>query len=413
GSEPTSVKTGGGFGAGAVAQFPRWQGVLEETDGLIVAADAEIYNRGELGAVPTDSSPAQVIAALYCKLGPAWMEKISGTFSAAIWDPSKRRLMLVTDRFGIRPLVYAEREGFLAFASRLRSVTRLPAIERRIRPESILNYLFYSMVPSPDTIFEGMHKLPAGHFLLWQEGRTEVGCYWDLAFPEENRSRSFFASCLRNELERAVGRVLSDSGQSGSVGCFLSGGTDSSTVTGMVGRLTGATPRTFSIGFDVPGYNEIEYARAVVRHFGAEHQEYFVSAEDTARAIPAIVAEYDEPFGNASAVPTLYCARMAQANGIRMMLAGDGGDELFGGNERYAREQVFDLYQEIPGFLRRGVIEPLLFSFPADAAVPLVDRARKYIRRATLPQPERFFSYNFLSEIPPGEVFSDDFLLAV
>jgi asparagine synthase (glutamine-hydrolysing) len=416
GGEPVVEKSGPGFGAGALVQFPRWQAVEQQADGLIVAADAEIYNRRELEALLETAAadpPTRIIAALYRRFERRWVEKVSGTFAAAIWDPATERLMLATDRFGVRPLLFAESGGSLFFSSRLIALRRSGGLDLRIKPESIYNYLFYAMVPTPDTIFRGGQKLPPGHVLLWQKGRAELQSYWDIAFAEADRSQAELGAELRREIEESVGRALSDWSAPRAVGCFLSGGTDSSTVVGMVRKLTALAPRAFSIGFDVPGYNEIDYARIAARHFGAEHHEYFVTAEDTARAIELIVDEYDEPFGNASVVPTFYCARLARSQGVELMLAGDGGDELFGGNERYASDRVLALYQEIPAVLRRHVIEPLVFSFPQEAAVPLVGRARSYIRRATLPLPARYFSYNLLSTVSAAKIFTDDFLREV
>lgn len=151
----------------------------------------------------------------------------------------------------------------------------------------------------------------------------------------------------------------------GKAACFLSGGTDSSTVAGMIGRAAGTAAATYSIGFDAQGYDEMEYARLASRHFGTQHHEYYVTPADLVKGIPHVAASYDQPFGNSSALPAYYCALMARDDGVTRILAGDGGDELFGGNVRYAKNRVFDAYQRVPGLLRRGLLEPWLGGAPA------------------------------------------------
>src|SRR5262249_16699723 len=142
-----------------------------------------------------------------------------------------------------------------------------------------------------------------------------------------------------------------------SVGTFLSGGTDSSTVAGMLGEVTGQPARTYSIGFDAQGYDEMAYARIAARHFNTRHNEYYVTSDDVVSAIPQIAAVHDQPFGNASAVPTFYCAKLARDDGVDVLLGGDGGDELFGGNDRYATQYLYSLYSDLPSGLRKGLIE--------------------------------------------------------
>jgi asparagine synthase (glutamine-hydrolysing) len=165
---------------------------------------------------------------------------------------------------------------------------------------------------------------------------------------------------------------------------------------------------TFSIGFEEARFNELEYARISARAFQTSHHEYLVNAHDCAEAIPDMVRYFDEPFGNSSAIPTYFCARLAAQNGVKTLLAGDGGDELFGGNSRYLTDKVFAAYERIPSLMRRGVLEPLLRSIPIRKGV--VAKARSYVRRANLPQPERFFSYNLLLDNPIEVIFEPDFV---
>jgi asparagine synthase (glutamine-hydrolysing) len=212
-----------------------------------------------------------------------------------------------------------------------------------------------------------------------------------------------------HRLEESVRRQVDGK----SIGAFLSGGTDSSTIAGMIGRITGQPARTYSIGFDAKGYDEMEYARITAKHFGTEHHEYYVTPDDVLAAIPAIANLYGNPYGNSSAVPTYYCARCAKRDGVDVMLAGDGGDELFGGNARYARQWLFSLYDRVPRGLRRSVIESLLFAVPAGERIPGIRKARSYARQASIPMPERLETYNLLSHLGGGNVFTPAFLGAV
>ena len=192
-----------------------------------------------------------------------------------------------------------------------------------------------------------------------------------------------------------------------SIGAFLSGGTDSSTVTGMIKKLDHKV-KTFSIGFDEPGYNELHYARIAAKHFGAEHHEYVVTPEDVLRTVDIIIDAYDEPFGNASAVPTYYCALLAKEHVVDTLLAGDGGDEIFGGNERYVANNIFSLYHKIPPILRERLLDPGISKIPS--AISFIDKAKKYVRRANIPQPDRFYSYNPVMALGKEEIFSSELL---
>lgn len=195
------------------------------------------------------------------------------------------------------------------------------------------------------------------------------------------------------------------------VGAFLSGGTDSSTITGMMSRMGRGRVKTFSIGFAEQPFNELGYAEIAARRFSTDHHTYLVTASDCFEALPNMIRSFDEPFGNSSAIATYFCARLAGQNGVKTLLAGDGGDELFGGNAWYATDKAFQLYQDVPGFLRKGMVEPLLGLLPFENG--LVGKARRYVRRSNLPAFERVMSYHFLCAHAPQEIFEPDFLHAL
>ena len=197
------------------------------------------------------------------------------------------------------------------------------------------------------------------------------------------------------------------------IGAFLSGGTDSSTVATMLTAVHEPPPRTYSIGFAADEFNEMKYARITAQRLGAHAHEYYLTPEDVVAAIPIIARAYDEPFGNDSAVPTYFCAKMAHEDGVRVMLAGDGGDEIFGGNTRYAKQKVFEAYGRIPSALRRALIEPLAFALPGHEHIPPLRKLGSYIRQASVPLPDRLETYNFLHRLPFADVFEPDFLAAI
>jgi len=193
-------------------------------------------------------------------------------------------------------------------------------------------------------------------------------------------------------------------------GAFLSGGTDSSTIAGMLGQVTGQPARTYSIGFNAQGYDEMEFARIAARHFGTRHQEYYVTPDDVVSAIPLIAAVHDQPFGNSSAVPTYYCAKLAKNDGVDVLLGGDGGDELFGGNERYAKQYLYSLYSDLPHALRKGLIEPFLGVLPSKG---ILGKVQRYVGNASIPMPARYDNYNLLERLGSEVVFTAEFLNAV
>jgi asparagine synthase (glutamine-hydrolysing) len=274
-----------------------------------------------------------------------------------------------------------------------------------------VDYLQYSCIPAPRTIFKGICKLEPGQ--MWEGNHPELRqAYWDLHYDEDNvdlRPEEAWASELYSAIETAVRHSMGLLVPYNSMGCFLSGGTDSSSVAGLAGRVSGAPPHTFSIGFDDPRYNEIGYARIAAESFGADHHEYFVKPDDISQLIHKAAHSYDEPFGNSSIIPTYYCARLAAANGMTYLLAGDGGDELFGGNERYVKDPVFQRYSNLPQWLRQGLIEPSIQLGNSLMHLSLLEKAGRYVKRANIPLPDRLYSYSFFSEADPASLFHPSF----
>jgi len=326
---------------------------------------------------------------------------VTGDFAVGIRQVSGRTFLAV-DRFATQPLCYRVGPDGLHFAQR---ADALAGPNAEIDPQAIYDYLYFHMIPSPRTIFKDVFRLPAGHCALFENGQLTVAPYWVPRF-EEDRRPSFEdrRAEFRQLLDQAVLRRLDGSKPA----CFLSGGTDSSTVAGLIGKVGGRPAATYSIGFDAAGYDEMQYARLAAKHFGAEHHELYVTPKDLVQNIPNVAAHYDQPFGNSSALPAYCCARMASEDGVTRLLAGDGGDELFGGNSRYAKQRIFGWYGAVPGPLRRGLLEPM-FGMSGLAKLPLLGKGASYIEQAKVPMPDRMQMYNLLLRLGVDEVLTADF----
>lgn len=327
---------------------------------------------------------------------------VSGDFAVGLREPGGR-VFLAVDRFAIRTLCYRQVGDQLLFAERADDLAD-PSTE--IDPQAIFDYLYFHAIPSPRTIFKGIYRVPPGHYVLYQNKQLTVAPYWKPTFEEVlNQPFDKLRDEFRMLLQQAAARQLDD----GKAACFLSGGTDSSTVAGMIGLAHGSPAATYSIGFEAEGYDEMAFARLASKRFNTEHHEYYVTPDDLVQSIPMVAASYDQPFGNSSALPAYYCAKMAKEDGVSRILAGDGGDELFGGNSRYAKQRVFDWYQYIPGAVRKMLMEPLLGTKVA-GALPLVRKASSYVEQASVPMPDRLQMYNLLTRLGLAQTLTQDFL---
>lgn len=385
------------------------QGMHRQDDGLLsVIVGQPHWSATELAERQQAQGAAAALCTAYRRHGTDLFRHLRGAFALAILDRRSRRLLAAVDRMGRHPLYYAEIPGGLVFGSTADSVRAHPGVDGGVSLQGLFNYVYFHMVPSPGTVYQAQRKLPAAHYLDYRDGRATVAGYWQPAFEEPD---GVSTAALADELQTLILDAVNRSSDTDSVGAFLSGGLDSSTVAGMLARLRAGAARTYSIGFAVDGYDEMAYARIAARHFDTRQHEYYVTPEDVADAVPLIARSYDEPFGNSSAVPAYYCARLAAADGVTRLLAGDGGDELFAGNERYARQFLFEHYRRLPRTVRAGLLEPALRRLPG--GLPLVRKSLSYVNQANVPLPDRLESYNFLHRHAPGEMFDADFLAAV
>ena len=374
---------------------------LHEEDGVLVA----LWGR------PTLRGRAAGVAASFLRIwrdcGPQACAQLSGPFALCLIDSRSGEALLAVDRAGIHSLSYQRLGAGLIFASSSDALLAHPLASSQLDPQALYHYLHFHIIPAPRTIYHAQQRLRPGEFLHLCGGKASRGAYWQLQFDEHD-GRPY--ELLRARFLSLLGDSVRATLDSPRLGAFLSGGTDSSTLTGFLGQVSCAPARTYSIGFDAPGYDETQYARLAARHFGTEHHEMYVTADHVAAAVPRLAQAFDQPFGNASALPAYYCARMAREDGVTRLLGGDGGDELFGGNERYAQQAVFGRYEALPSALRQLAIEPVLFVLAARRQHGLFRKARSYVRQALTSMPGRLDTYNLLQHYGQKTVLEPDLL---
>lgn len=313
------------------------QPMFNEDRSIAIVFNGEIYNFASLrarlertGHRFATRSDTEVIVHLYEERGTDCVRELRGMFAFLLWDDRKGRLLAARDPIGKKPLYYVDHGECLSLASEITALYQLPAFPRRLDPAAVDLYLMHDYIPSPSTVFEGVRKLPAAHRLIVEGGVISLERYWSprRAIPEPVTDAE---DRLMPVLEEAVRlRLVADV----PVGCFLSGGVDSSVVAAIMARLSPTRLCTFSIGFDRAAYTELPHARVVAGLFKTDHHE-FVVEPDAASALPDLAAHYGEPFGDASALPVWYLARLSRQH-VTVALNGDGGDELFAGYPWYA-----------------------------------------------------------------------------
>jgi asparagine synthase (glutamine-hydrolysing) len=310
-------------------------------DGAVcLVFNGEIYNfrelRAELEAAGHDfrtHGDGEVILQTYLRDGERCFARFDGMFAIALWDLRTQTLLLARDRFGEKPLYYTYNQDRLLFGSELKSLLQSPDCPRDVEPAALGAYLSYGYVPCPLTIFRDVHKLPPAHWLRYRNGQVTLERYWRPSLgPKLKLDEAEAEEALAEHLERAVAsRLVSDV----PFGAFLSGGLDSSTVVALMARKLSQPVKTFTIGFREAAYSELDDARLVASHLGTEHHELVVEP-DAVALLHDLVWHFDEPFADSSAVPTFLVSQLARQH-VKMVLTGDGGDELFGGYDRYLR----------------------------------------------------------------------------
>lgn len=328
-----------GFRRLAIIDLATGNQPMDNEDGSVrIVFNGEIYNYQDLrhrlegsGHTFRTHTDTETIVHLYEDLGLDCFEHLNGMFAIAIWDSLRNRLVLARDRLGKKPLYYTVQNGRLLFASELKSLLQVPGIQKQMDPGAVDLYLTYQYVPHPHSIYQGIHKLPPGHFAVFENGQVRVESLWKVDWSKEISIDQATASQKLKELllDSVRIRLRSDV----PLGAFLSGGIDSSLVVAIAQQQLETPIRTFSIGFSESDFDETRYAKMVADHVGTKHERFEVNASGM-DIIDRLVDQYDEPFSDSSAVPTWYLCELTRQH-VTVALSGDGGDELFGGYERY------------------------------------------------------------------------------
>ena len=332
---------------------------------------------------------------------------VGGGFAAIIVDFGKQRATMWVDRFAMETLCYRTQGDGLAFSDQAREV---PDCVGDLDPQALFDYLYFHVISAPRTVYEDVARLDAGHRLIATRGSCDVARYWFPAFVEDDRTRRGERMA---EFVASVQLAVEQEAEGATTACFLSGGTDSSTIAGMLTRIQGKPAHAYSIGFDADGYDEMEYARIAAKHFGLAHDAYYLTPDDLVDAIPRVAASLDQPFGNSSLLPAYFCASRAHADGFTRMLAGDGGDELYGGNTRYAMQKLFDVYHRLPASIRQRLLEPPACGWKMFRSVPGLRQAGGYVRHARVPMPDRMNAFNLLDYVGLKRILEPDFIAQV
>ena len=338
------------------------QPIHNEDGSVTVIFNGEIYNHQALrmrlerhGHRFRTRSDTEVLVHIYEEHGESGVHLLEGMFAFAIWDAPRRRLLLVRDRLGIKPLYYVETQDVFLFASEVKALLEHPAVPATPDLQALDAYLALRYVPGPDTLFKGIKKLPPGHVLIRENGRTTIKRYWEpvlgdfLPTTRLEEAVEEFAALFERTVSR---RLMSDV----PIGMLLSGGIDSSAVAAMMARTTNGPITSFTVGFELPGaHNELDQARAVATHLGADHHELVLSP-NSAELLPLLVRHMDEPVADPALLPTYLICKFAREH-VPVVLTGEGGDELLGGYPRYAWfERAHRLQQTTPRWLRHGVL---------------------------------------------------------
>jgi asparagine synthase (glutamine-hydrolysing) len=339
-----------------------------ETGEIWIVFNGETWNyrslRQELnarGRVFRTKSDTETVIHAYEEYGVDSISRLHGIFGLAIWDSRRGRLLLARDRVGKKPHYYTRAQGGLCFASEIKSLLAHPGVKRAADPQALADFLSVRYVPGPATLFANIYKVLPGHWLQFENGSMRQHCYWDFTFASiEPRPIEEYAAGIRQHVYRAVEeRLMGDV----PVGAMLSGGVDSSIVTGAMTQLTNQPVKTFAVGFDVPGFDESPYARLVANHFGTEHHELTVRSADLAQYWPLLTWHRDEPVSEDSDLGVYLIYRLARKH-VKVMLSGEGGDELFAGYPKYAVDWLAPYYHVLPASLRQELMERLLNHLP-------------------------------------------------
>jgi asparagine synthase (glutamine-hydrolysing) len=370
---------------------------MASDDGRVqIVYNGEVYNFKEIrttlagmGHGFRTETDTEVILEAYREWGMDCLTRFVGMFAFALWDKRSGRLFLARDRIGIKPLYYYHADGIFLFASELKALMALEGFPKDIDTDAVPLFLHYQYIPAPRTVFRNTHKLLPGHYLVYDGENLKEQAYWALPQPAAEEGFDGGEPEAVDELDRVLGeavscRLISDV----PLGALLSGGIDSSIVAALMQKASSSPVRTFSIGFREPGYDEAPWAARVARHIGSDHTEFYVTPRDALDLIPRLPDIYDEPFGDASAVPTSLVSRLARTQ-VTVALSGDGGDEQFAGYVRYwSTRAMATAFQRLPEPVRKSIgrlLEKLPASWVERCYMPWRDRFPQRFRVTNFP----------------------------
>lgn len=354
-----------------------------------------------------DIDLAAIFLEHYPREGIKALLRLNGPFALAYINKESNEVILAVDRMAVYPMSYTVSNKQLIFGSTANAICKHPQANVSLDPQAIFNYIYFHVIPSPGTIYKEVKRLLPGSYVHFKDGELQSEYYWQPNFTELKPANKSELSEEFNDILRRSTKAAASNTQAG---CFLSGGTDSSSVTGYAQQGTDYNIPSYSIGFEAEGFDESYYARIAAERFKTDHHEYYLKPEEITESIPLVAAHYDQPFGNSSAVPAFGCAKLAKSCGTARMLAGDGGDELFGGNQRYAKQLIFAHYDRIPAAIRKPLIDPLADLLPGSKWLMPLRKIKRYIEQAQMPMPDRMEGHNLLLYFGAEKIFSSDLL---
>jgi len=363
------------------------QPISNESGDVWVVYNGEIYNfqkvrtaleqRGHIFKTQTDT---EIIVHAYEEYGDKCVTHFNGMFAIALWDARERRLFLARDRMGIKPLYYSWNANKLVFGSELKALIRHPDVPRQVDLSALDLFLTLEYIPAPRTIYEGVFKLLPGHLLVVEKGKLKVTQYWDVPYQPITQSEAECEEILSGLIKESVRlRLISDV----PLGAFLSGGIDSSIIVGYMSQSASEPVRTFSIGFEDDTYNELPYAAVVAKHFGTKHHVEVLKSDYT-DLTEQLVAHFDEPFADTSIFPTYLVSKIA-SHEVKVVLSGDGGDELFAGYDTYLAEKLNRYYGYLPRPLRQQVLPRIAGWLPPQPAKKgIINKVKRMVEGGAL-----------------------------
>lgn len=393
------------------------QPMTNEDRTVWVTYNGEIYNFRELreflegkGHRFRSHCDTEVIVHAYEEFGPECVRHFNGMFAFAIWDKKTKQLTLARDRIGIKPLYYYHQGKKLVFASEIKAILQDPQIEREIDLQSLVQYLGFEFVPFPRTMFQGIQKIPAGHYLVYQNGEATLTQYWDVRFKETNKSPREYEEQLLDLLTVSVRRrLISDV----PLGVFLSGGLDSSTLVSLMKRCGIDPIQTFSIGYDDPSFSELDYARTMAKSVDSIQREIIVKPIS-----PELIEEaawhLDEPMTDLSATAFYLICKMAKEHAT-VCLSGEGGDEVLMGYDRFKASKAHSFYAKIPAWIRKGMVGPLINALPDQSQKKgAVNILKRFIQGGLLPEDGGHMRWQYFGRsIQEEGLLADQYLPAV